>query len=119
MRDPVIKVLLHCRFQPRLSYLVPFKPIKVHLQARSLREHSRTMASTDSILQGKYPAKAHCAKVAAYLKEKAPDDGPSRIYLQGQKTLMIEDNDEPQPFRSGSLPYFVPHFQKYLRLTSN
>ena len=57
------------------------------------------MAPTGSILQGKYPAKAHCAKAAAYLKEKAPHDSPSRIYLQGQKTRMIEDNDEPVPFR--------------------
>lgn len=65
--------------------------------------HSTTMKHHDSILKGKYPAKAHCAKVAAYLKETVKDDGPARIYLQGQKTRMIEDNDEPQPFRSESL----------------
>ena len=53
-----------------------------------------------SILKGKYPAKAHCAKVAAYLKETVKDNSAARIYLQGQKTRMIEDNDEPQPFRS-------------------
>ena len=58
------------------------------------------MDQQDSILKGKYPAKAHCAKVAAYLKETGKDDRPARIYLQGQKTRMIEDNDEPQPFRS-------------------
>ena len=60
------------------------------------------MKHQDDILRGKYPAKAHCSKVAAYLKEKTGIDGPSRIYLQGQKTRMIEDNDEPQPFRSTS-----------------
>ena len=60
------------------------------------------MKHQDDILQDKYPAKAHCSKVAAYLKEKTGTDGPSRIYLQGQKTRMIEDNDEPQPFRSTS-----------------
>ena len=59
------------------------------------------MKDHDSILKGKYPAKAHCAKVAAYLKEAVTNDSPTRIYLQGQKTRMIEDNDEPQPFRSG------------------
>lgn len=62
--------------------------------------HTITMKHHDSILKGKYPAKAHCAKVAAYLKETVKDDSPARIYLQGQKTRMIEDNDEPQPFRS-------------------
>ena len=61
------------------------------------------MKPQGNILEGKYPAKAHCAKVAAYLKEKTGSDGPSRIYLQGQKTRMIEDNDEPQPFRFISL----------------
>ena len=63
------------------------------------------MKHQDNNLEGKYPAKAHCAKVAAYLKEKAGSDGPSRIYLQGQKTRMIEDNDEPQPFRSTSFSH--------------
>ena len=63
------------------------------------------MIHHDSILKGKYPAKAHCAKVAAYLKDTVKDDSPARIYLQGQKTRMIEDNDEPQPFRS---EYLMP-----------
>lgn len=62
--------------------------------------HSTTMNQHDSVLKGKYPARSHCAKVAAYLKDKVKDDSPARIYLQGQKTRMIEDNDEPQPFRS-------------------
>lgn len=58
------------------------------------------MIEHDLVLKGKYPAKAHCAKVTAYLKGTVKDDSPARIYLQGQKTRMIEDNDEPQPFRS-------------------
>ena len=66
---------------------------------RRFSSHSTIMNQQDSILNGKYPAKAHCAKVAAYLKETVKDDRPARIYLQGQKTRMIEDNDEPQPFR--------------------
>ena len=63
------------------------------------------MTDPNSILNQKYPAKAHCEKVAAYLKNaNVHDDGdsPTRIYLQGQKTRMIEDNDEPQPFRFAS-----------------
>jgi len=63
------------------------------------------MDKTDENLQGKYPAKAHAAKVAAYLKTKDPSaDG--LIYLEGQKTRLIEDNDEPVPFRSVTSP---PH----------
>lgn len=70
------------------------------------------MADKDPILQGKYPAKAHCEKVATYLKDKASHDGPTRIYLQGQKTRMIEDNDEPQPFRSANARSYPNGFIK-------
>ena len=73
------------------------------LRSSSLLFYSTTMGHHDPILKGKYPAKAHCAKVAAYLKERVKDDTPARIYLQGQKTRMIEDNDETQPFRSDCL----------------
>lgn len=56
------------------------------------------MASTDSILAGKYPAKAHARKVAEYLSRNGyGDDGV--IYLEAQKTRLIEDNDEAVPFR--------------------
>ena len=71
----------------------PRFPIRLH------STHKTIMSNTESILKGKYPAKAHCAKVAAYLAEKTKQKGLSRIYLEGQKTRMIEDNDEPQPFR--------------------
>jgi hypothetical protein len=55
--------------------------------------------SIDSVLAGKYPAKAHAAKVAAHLKLIDPSSAFGIIYLQGQQTKLIEDNDEPQPFR--------------------
>ena len=48
--------------------------------------------------EGKYPAKNHAAKVALYLKSKT-SSAHGIIYLEGQKTRMIEDNDEPVPFR--------------------
>ncbi|MCJ1451168.1 hypothetical protein MMC28_001503 [Mycoblastus sanguinarius] len=54
----------------------------------------------NSVLEEKYPAKSHCRKVAQYLKPSlSQKDAPITIYLQGQKTRLIEDNDEPQPFR--------------------
>ena len=56
------------------------------------------MQETDDILKGKYPAKAHAKKVVHYLLSKgAASDGI--IYLEGQKTRMIEDNDGEAPFR--------------------
>lgn len=95
-----------CCYQVQWNWSPPndFKP---HLQTRLFTSHQSTMAGDNSILKGKYPAKAHCAKLATYLKEKIRHDGPTRIYLQGQKTRMIEDNDEPQPFRSAFRPPMV------------
>lgn len=61
------------------------------------------MDDLDNILARKYPAKAHAANVAAYLKSEHPN-AAGLIYLEGQKTRMIEDNDEPQPFRSACVP---------------
>lgn len=56
-------------------------------------------ADADSVLLGKYPAKAHAAKVAAYLQSSLPAAISATIYLEGQKTRLLEDNDEAQPFR--------------------
>lgn len=52
----------------------------------------------ESVLKGKYPAKAHARRVVEYIKKVKPDVN-GLLYLEGQKTRMIEDNDEPQPFR--------------------
>ncbi|KAL8753087.1 MAG: hypothetical protein Q9199_005286 [Rusavskia elegans] len=61
---------------------------------------ARSRPFQDSILEGNYPAKAHCAKVASYLQTKSANAaGKAVIYLEGQKTILIEDNDEPRPFR--------------------
>ncbi|QDS69772.1 hypothetical protein FKW77_010289 [Venturia effusa] len=51
-----------------------------------------------SILNGKYPAKAHARKVAQYIIKNGGDP-KGVLYLEGQKLKMIEDNDEPCPFR--------------------
>lgn len=55
------------------------------------------MATVDSILAAKYPAKAHARRVAETLKARYGDAGV--IYLEAQKTRLIEDNDEAMPFR--------------------
>lgn len=56
------------------------------------------MATLEAILAGKYPAKSHARRVAENLKTHG-HDGPGIIYLEAQKTRLIEDNDEPMPFR--------------------
>ncbi|KAL8672081.1 MAG: hypothetical protein Q9168_003441 [Polycauliona sp. 1 TL-2023] len=64
------------------------------------------MAQQHSIPEGKYPAKAHCAKVTSYLQTKSANATDNAvIYLEGQKTVLIEDNDEPRPFRQRR-PFF-------------
>ncbi|GKZ39032.1 hypothetical protein AbraIFM66950_011690 [Aspergillus brasiliensis] len=62
------------------------------------------MTTLDSILAGRYPAKAHARRVAQRLQA----DGSSRngiIYLEAQKTRLIEDNDEAMHFRQRR-PFF-------------
>ena len=73
-----------------------------HWNIRSPQHNRRTFStmasSVDAILAGKYPAKAHARRVVDYIK-KSKSDVPSVLYLEGQKTRMIEDNDESAPFR--------------------
>lgn len=59
------------------------------------------MTSADTILASKYPAKAHARRVAQSIK--ARHGGAGAIYLEAQKTRLIEDNDEAQPFRCACL----------------
>jgi Xaa-Pro dipeptidase len=56
------------------------------------------MAAYETILQGKYPAKAHARRVAEYIQSKQPG-ATGVLYLEGRATKLIEDNDEPEPFR--------------------
>ncbi|KAK7952823.1 xanthine/uracil permease [Apiospora aurea] len=51
----------------------------------------------DKILAGKYPAKAHAARVAAYIRAKT--DATGILYLEGAASGLLEDCDEPVPFR--------------------
>ncbi|KAJ8198742.1 hypothetical protein HCH54_002795 [Aspergillus fumigatus] len=62
------------------------------------------MAAVDAILAGKYPAKAHARRVAESLQSYR-NGCPGIVYLEAQKTRLIEDNDEPAPFRQRR-PFF-------------
>ena len=63
------------------------------------------MDSMESILSGKYPAKAHARRVAQYLHAHGHASS-GVIYLEAQKTRLFEDNDEAMPFR------YVPNIKK-------
>lgn len=56
------------------------------------------MADVKTILAGKYPAKAHAKRVVEWMREKNHKVN-GVLYLEGQKTRMIEDNDGEAPFR--------------------
>ncbi len=56
------------------------------------------MADIERVLAGKYPAKAHAKRVVDWMRETNPDLN-GVLYLEGQKTRMIEDNDGEAPFR--------------------
>jgi Xaa-Pro dipeptidase len=60
---------------------------------------ARTSASSNlDPLKQKYPAKAHCRRVAKYLTDHGfSQDGV--IYLEAQKTRMVEDDDQAMHFR--------------------
>ncbi|KAI9803296.1 MAG: hypothetical protein M1825_002087 [Sarcosagium campestre] len=64
------------------------------------------MASLPEELKGKYPAKSHAKRVVEYLKSKS-QDVKGIIYLEGQKTKMIEDNDGTAPFRQRRYFYYL------------
>ncbi|KXJ94893.1 xaa-Pro dipeptidase [Microdochium bolleyi] len=61
----------------------------------------------DAILAGsKYPAKAHARRVVEYIRAKHPEALPSSsgagsgiFYVEGRADALLEDSDEPVPFR--------------------
>jgi Xaa-Pro dipeptidase len=52
----------------------------------------------ESVLKGKYPAKAHAKRVVELIRKDAPD-ASGVLYLEGRMTKLLEDNDSPEPFR--------------------
>lgn len=56
------------------------------------------MADYETVLKGKYPAKSHALRVVDQVKSKVPD-ATGILYVEGRMTKLLEDNDEPEPFR--------------------
>jgi hypothetical protein len=52
----------------------------------------------ETILKGKYPAKDHAKRVADYIRTKLPN-ATGVLYVESRMTKLLEDNDEPEPFR--------------------
>ncbi|ORY59269.1 prolidase [Pseudomassariella vexata] len=61
-----------------------------------------SLQEVDAILAGKYPAKAHARRVAEHiLSKKSATSSTTKgiIYLEGRADALLEDTDEPVPFR--------------------
>ncbi|KAI1144444.1 peptidase M24, structural domain-containing protein [Hypoxylon sp. FL0543] len=59
---------------------------------------SKANIDVERILSGKYPAKAHAKRVVEYIRSKIPD-ATGILYLEGRSDKLLEDSDEPVPFR--------------------
>ncbi|OTB08534.1 hypothetical protein M426DRAFT_52209 [Hypoxylon sp. CI-4A] len=59
---------------------------------------SKANIDVEKVLQGKYPAKAHAKRVVEYIRTKIPD-ATGVLYLEGRSDKLLEDSDEPVPFR--------------------
>jgi hypothetical protein len=77
--------------------------------------YKMSTSSSPSLLEGKYPAKQHLKKVLAELEKTNSFAGI--IYLESQKTRLLEDCDAPEPFRSAFLPF--PSHVTSLHVTSS
>ena len=97
----IARVFLQANWGESKTLLRTFQPSS---PLKDIPQHQ--MATLKSILSGKYPAKAHAKKVAAFIQKKHPKAN-GVIYLEGQKTRMIEDSDEPQPFRQRRHFYYL------------
>jgi Xaa-Pro dipeptidase len=60
----------------------------------------------NTVLKGKYPAKAHAERVVRLMREKVPEiDGV--LYLESRMTKLQEDNDSPEHFRQRRFFYYL------------
>ncbi|KAF2237068.1 putative Xaa-Pro aminopeptidase pepP [Viridothelium virens] len=60
----------------------------------------------DPILNGKYPAKQHAHRVVEWIVANGGEK-KGVIYLEGQKTMMIEDKDQAQQFHQRRYFYYL------------
>ncbi|KAI1739670.1 peptidase M24, structural domain-containing protein [Xylaria scruposa] len=75
-------------------------PRQITTATTSRKKPVATMADIDveTVLKGKYPAKAHAKRVVEYIRSKIPD-ATGVLFLEGRTDHLLEDSDEPVPFR--------------------
>ncbi|KAI0455456.1 peptidase M24, structural domain-containing protein [Xylaria acuta] len=75
-------------------------PRRITAATTSRGQPVATMADIDveTVLKGKYPAKAHAKRVVEYIRSKIPD-ATGVLFLEGRTDHLLEDSDEPVPFR--------------------
>ncbi|KAI1828292.1 peptidase M24, structural domain-containing protein [Xylaria intraflava] len=89
---------------PAPAISTPPSPSMVLLPRRTTTsttgQRAPAMADIDvaTVLQGKYPAKAHAKRVVEYIRSKVPD-ATGVIFLEGRGFSLLEDSDEPTHFR--------------------
>ncbi|KAI0181115.1 peptidase M24, structural domain-containing protein [Hypoxylon sp. FL1284] len=95
-RDP--RATPHSRREaiPLHSSAVRFPTRQITTSARVAM--SKANIDVETILKGKYPAKAHTKRVVEYIRSKIPD-ATGVLYLEGRADKLLEDSDEPIPFR--------------------
>ncbi|KZL65994.1 XAA-Pro dipeptidase (metallopeptidase family M24), partial [Colletotrichum tofieldiae] len=93
------------RALPPQRVATPFRTTPARLY--STPATNATMAQDyETVLKGKYPAKQHALRVADYVKSKVPG-ATGVLYAEGRMTKMLEDNDEPEPFRQRRYFYYL------------
>ncbi|QBZ58232.1 hypothetical protein PoMZ_03177 [Pyricularia oryzae] len=93
------------------SFSQPHRASASQLPLHTFRRYDTralTMASKnyDDVLKGKYPAKEHARRVVEVIRSSQPDFN-GVLYLEGQKTKMIEDNDSEEHFRQRRYFYYL------------
>ncbi len=78
---------------PRLGNISLFRSLRV-IRA----PYTMAVRDFNTVLKGKYPAKAHAKRVVDYIKERVAD-ASGVLYLESRATKLLEDNDEAEPFR--------------------
>ena len=101
----------HSKQQPR-NWKRSSPPARASASFTSKSHHldRQNMADVETVLAGKYPAKEHARKVVQWMRKTIPDISGT-LYLEGQKTRMIEDNDSEAPFRLASSSCPVATFE--------
>ncbi|KAJ2897013.1 metallopeptidase family M24 [Zalerion maritima] len=64
------------------------------------------LTPSSAMAEGKYPAKKHAQKVVDHISKRSPSPN-GVLYLEAKHTKLLEDNDEPEPFRQRRYFYYL------------